>query len=106
MGKALNAMKRLGITILLLTSLACNASEIDVLTQFIKYDFEWFRLNSDSYKKISPLVAWEEEPGWDEIIITSDYKIKSTPEGVEVTYTEHGTCPSNVSSKAQKNKKY
>ena len=49
----------------------------DVVRKFCQLDYEGARLSSDTYKKIIPLVAYPEEPGWDIVIGIRSYEIKN-----------------------------
>jgi hypothetical protein len=48
----------------------------DVVRKFCQLDYEGARLSSVTYKKIIPLVAYPEEPGWDIVIGIRSYEIK------------------------------
>ena len=64
------------ITVLPVSTYADYEKEVlDVVRAFCKLDFEGARLSSRTWNKISPYVAWEEEPGWDVALAIKHYDI-------------------------------
>jgi hypothetical protein len=47
----------------------------EVVQQFCQLDAEGYRLSSDGVWRTEPLVAWSGEPGWDNVIVISDYRV-------------------------------
>lgn len=50
---------------------------IDVVRKFCQLDYEGARLSSEGFKKLQPLIAYPDEPGWDIAIGIRSFKIKS-----------------------------
>ena len=73
----------------------------DVLTKFVKLDFDGARLDSDGFKKVFPLTDWPDAPGYDSAIIIKSYKIGAPTERsgktfIPVTYEVVGFMSGNV----------
>jgi hypothetical protein len=49
----------------------------DVVKQYCHLQAEGYGLSSEGWVKIEPLVAWSDEPGWDTVIVISNYKVGS-----------------------------
>ena len=89
----LHTMKIIIFSLLIFTLTACsNDSDLQLVTQFVKGDFHGERLGGGA-KGLMNLVNWNDEPGWDEVMMVSDYKIQKDENGVSVTFTTHGYCP-------------
>ena len=52
-----------------------NLTSKKVVQQFCQFDAEGYRLSSEGWVKTEPLVAWPDEPGWDIVMVISDYKV-------------------------------
>jgi len=71
------------IVLLVLTGALPQASKeypttpVGVVRQYCDFDLNTGRISSGNLAKLPPLVTWEEEPGWDKVIIVSDFKILS-----------------------------
>lgn len=52
-----------------------QSSASAVVRQFCELDLNGVRLNSKSYAAILPLIAYDNEPGWDGLVVVSGYKI-------------------------------
>ncbi len=84
-------------------SSASYADPMNLVNRYVELDYAGARLSSDTYGNISSLSAWEKEPGWDSAVIVSDYSLEVTPDGVAVTYIEHGYCPGGMNDIATEN---
>ena len=87
------------LTLLLVSSVAFS-EPLNLVSQYVKLDYAGARLSSDTYRNVSSLTSWEEEPGWDSAVVVSSYKVEPTSDGVAVTYTTHGFCPGGMSESA------
>jgi hypothetical protein len=70
-------------------------SAVGSVEQYGKLDYKGARLQTRTYERISKFTDWEEEPGWDSVVVVKDYKIKSShaagnDASVSVEYTEYG----------------
>jgi len=45
---------------------------------YCDFDLKSGRISTENFKKLPPVVAWEEEPGWDTVVVVSGYKILSS----------------------------
>src|SRR5580704_6399731 len=49
-----------------------------VLRLYCDFDLKTGRISAENFKKLPPIVTWEEEPGWDTVVVVSGYKIISS----------------------------
>jgi len=48
-----------------------------VVRLYCDFDLRNGRISSDNFRKLPPVFTWEDEPGWDTVVIVSGYKILS-----------------------------
>jgi len=70
-------------------------SAVGSVNQYCKLDYKGARLQTSTYDRISNFTDWEEEPGWDSVVVVKDFKTKSSHvagngASVSVEYTEYG----------------
>ncbi len=46
-----------------------------IVKEYYSMDLDGVRLSGSSWKKVRPLITWDDEPGWDQIYITKDASI-------------------------------
>ena len=46
-----------------------------VVEEYCRLDLEGARMSSSTWAKVKGLVAWEEEPGWDVVVIVATYRL-------------------------------
>ena len=49
----------------------------EVVLKYCQLDFEGARLSSSTWSKVSSLISWEEEPGWDAVVPIKNFKVIS-----------------------------
>lgn len=49
----------------------------DVVRQYCEFDLNIGRISSSNFAKLPNLTTWEEEPGWDTVVVVSGFKILS-----------------------------
>jgi hypothetical protein len=92
------------VALLLLLGSAANAQTAtpqDVLSKFLRLDFDGARLDSDGFKKVFPLTDWPDAPGYDSSVIVRGYKagtpqIRGGEAKIEVTYDVVGIIAGNT----------
>ena len=73
-------MRTESVLIWLIALATSTAPQIDlttprgVVTEFCRLDANGARLSTAAYRKINPLVAWPEEPGWDTAVVIGGYE--------------------------------
>jgi hypothetical protein len=58
------------------TVYANNSTPDSVVRKYYQADFDGVRLSAEGYKRIKPLISWENEPGWDLVFITKEANIE------------------------------
>jgi hypothetical protein len=48
-----------------------------VVRLYCDFDLRSGRISTENFEKLPPIVTWEEEPGWDTVVVVSGYKIIS-----------------------------
>jgi hypothetical protein len=49
-----------------------------VVRLYCDFDLRSGRISSENFEKLPPIVTWEEEPGWDTVVVVSGFKILSS----------------------------
>jgi len=70
------------VLLVLTAALPQNSEEypttpMEVVRLYCEFDLNTGRISTANFAKLPPLVTWEEEPGWDTVIIVSSFKILS-----------------------------
>jgi hypothetical protein len=70
-------------------------SAVGSVEHYCKLDYKGARLQASTYERIGKFTDWEEEPGWDSVVVVKDFKAKSSHvagsgASVSVEYTEYG----------------
>ncbi len=69
------------VVVLFASGVCCSAESVphprDIVEKYCRFDFEGARLTSETWAQGASLVTWEEEPGWDTIVVVSDFEVVS-----------------------------
>jgi len=73
-----------------------TTSPSGVVRKYCQLDFDGSRLSSAMWKRVSPLVSWEDEPGWDTYTVVSGFQILSEKQSkdeatISVSFSVVGT---------------
>jgi hypothetical protein len=49
-----------------------------VVRLYCNFDFNSGRISTENFSKLPSLVAWEDEPGWDTVVVATGFKILSS----------------------------
>ncbi len=50
----------------------------EVVKKYCQLDFGGVRLSGATWRQVAPLIAWEDEPGWDTAVVVSGFHISSS----------------------------
>jgi len=107
-------VRKVSRCLLLVTILCCSLlsvieaaeSALRIVRRYCQLDSEGARLGGGSDGQIQELSEWEEEPGWDSVVVIKSYRTKlqqidATHTSVLVTYEEYGKLEGNQFSAQQ-----
>ena len=49
-----------------------------VVRLYCDFDLNSGRISTENFEKLPPIVTWEQEPGWDTVVVVSGFKIVSS----------------------------
>jgi hypothetical protein len=72
------------------------STPVDVIKKYCSLDLGGARLDSKTWSKVAPLITWEDEPGWDAVVVVSGFRVGSPKETgsrtvIPVTFQVVGT---------------
>jgi len=72
------------------------STPVEAIKKYCSLDLGGARLSSTTWSKVAPLIAWEDEPGWDAVVVVSGFRIGSPKETgsralIPVTFRVLGT---------------
>jgi hypothetical protein len=54
-----------------------------VVRLYCDFDLNTGRISTENFEKLPSIVTWEEEPGWDTVVVVSGYKILSSKQTLD-----------------------
>jgi|HubBroStandDraft_6_1064221.scaffolds.fasta_scaffold06445_2 hypothetical protein len=86
-----------------------NTSPASTVKKYCQLDFDGSRLSSGTWKRVSSLVSWEDEPGWDTYTVVSGFQISSEKQSqdaatISVVFSVVGTMSGDGPLKEERKK--
>lgn len=78
------------LVVLLVSGGCCSGENVlhprDIVEKYCRFDFEGGRLTSETWSQGAPFVTWEEEAGWDTIVVVAGFEVVSVKEETNTAF--------------------